>query len=167
MTWPPASKCVILVYPHTSNWDFFYGYLARLAMGLPLQWIGKSELFRWPFAAVFRAMGGIPVDRSGRTGMIAQLKAEFDRRPSLWLAIAPEGTRAHTTRWKSGFYHLAVSAGIPVGLGFIDYRTRVVGLSTYLTMTGDVEADLRQIREVYSGKIGRHPERAGDIRLGG
>ena len=108
VTPPTTPKCVILVYPHTSNWDFFYGYLARLAMELPLQWIGKSELFRGPFATVFRSMGGIPVDRSGRTGMIAQLKAEFDRRPFLWLAIAPEGTRAHTTRWKSGFYRIAV-----------------------------------------------------------
>jgi hypothetical protein len=83
----------------------------------------------------------------------------------MWLAIAPEGTRSHVTRWKSGFYRLAVAAGVPVGLAFIDYRTRQVGLREYVTLTGDPASDMARIRGVYAGKVGKHPELAGEIQL--
>jgi 1-acyl-sn-glycerol-3-phosphate acyltransferase len=156
---------VIVVYPHTSNWDFVVGYLARVAVNLPVHWIGKDELFRWPFAAMFRRMGGIPVNRRENTGLIGQLALEFRRRTWLWLAVAPEGTRAHTDAWRSGFYHLALAANVPVGLAFIDYGSRVVGLETYLTLTGNEQEDLRRIRAAYAGKIGRHPSNAGEIRF--
>jgi len=165
ITPPPVPRCVIIVYPHTSNWDFVIGYLARLAAGLPLQWIGKDTLFRWPVAGLFRRMGGVPVDRRRPTGLIGQLAGELERSDRMWLALAPEGTRARTDHWKSGFYHLALAAKVPVGLAFIDYRTRVVGLDTYLTMSGDEEADLARIRAFYAGKTGKHPEQASDIRL--
>jgi len=165
ITPPPAPRCVIVVYPHTSNWDFVIGYLARVAAGLPVEWIGKDTLFRWPVAGLLRRMGGVPVDRRRPTGLIDQLAGELERRDRMWLALAPEGTRARTDHWKSGFYHLALKAKVPVGLAFIDYRTRVVGLDTYLTMSGDEEADLARIRAVYAGKEGKHPEQASDIRL--
>lgn len=165
ITWPPVPKCVIIVYPHTSNWDFIIGYLARVAAGLPAQWVGKDTLFRWPIAGLLRRMGGIPVNRRKRTGLIAQLTQEFDRRPWMWVAVAPEGTRARTGHWKSGFYHLALAAQVPVGLAFIDYRRRVVGLSTYLTLSGDEERDLTQMRAVYADKVGRHPAQASEIRF--
>ena len=165
ITPPPAPRCVIIVYPHTSNWDFVIGYLARVAAGLPVEWIGKDTLFRWPVAALLRRMGGVPVDRRRPTGLIDQLAGELERCDRMWLALAPEGTRARTDHWKSGFYHLALKAKVPVGLAFIDYRTRVVGLDTYLTMSGDEEADLARIRAVYAGKTGKHPEQASDIRL--
>ena len=137
--WPPVPKGVIVVYPHTSNWDFIIGYLARLAAGLPARWIGKDTLFRWPLAGLLRRMGGIPVNRRQRTGLIAQLVSEFGRHPWLWVAVAPEGTRARTGHWKSGFYHLALAAEVPVGLAYLDYQRRVVGLSTYITLDGDEE----------------------------
>jgi 1-acyl-sn-glycerol-3-phosphate acyltransferase len=165
ITPPPAPRCVIIVYPHTSNWDFVIGYLARVAAGLPVQWIGKDTLFRWPVAGLLRRMGGVPVDRRRPTGLIDQLAGELERRDRMWLALAPEGTRARTDHWKSGFYHLALKAKVPVGLAFLDYRTRVVGLDTYLTMSGDEEADLARIRAIYAGKEGKHPEQASDIRL--
>jgi 1-acyl-sn-glycerol-3-phosphate acyltransferase len=167
IVWPPVPRCVIIVYPHTSNWDFVVGYLAKLAVGLPVQWMGKDTLFRWPAARLLRRMGGIPVNRRERTGLTERLAGELRRRRRMWLAIAPEGTRARTDHWKSGFYHLALAAGVPVGLAFIDYRTKVVGLETYLSLTGDVERDLTRVRQAYAGKVGRHPERAGAIRLGG
>jgi 1-acyl-sn-glycerol-3-phosphate acyltransferase len=110
-------------------------------------------------------MGGIPVNRRERTGLIAQLQGEFERRDWMWLAIAPEGTRSHVAHLKSGFYRLAIAAGVPVGLAFIDYRTRVVGLRTYVALTGDPDADMARIREVYAGKVGKHPELAGELRL--
>jgi 1-acyl-sn-glycerol-3-phosphate acyltransferase len=162
---PPGPKGIIIVYPHTSNWDFPLGYLTRLAMRVPLSFVGKDSLFRWPVAGLLRRMGGIPVNRRERTGLIAQLQGEFERRDWMWLAIAPEGTRSHVAHLKSGFYRLAIAAGVPVGLAFIDYRTRVVGLRTYVTLTGDSDADMVRIREVYAGKVGKHPELAGELRL--
>jgi len=90
---------------------------------------------------------------------------EFQRRDWMWLAIAPEGTRSHVPHWKSGFYRLALAAGVPVGLAFIDYRTRVVGLREYVHLTGDREADMARIRAAYEGKVGLRPERAGTIQL--
>lgn len=163
---PPVPKCLVVVYPHTSNWDFVVGYLAKLAAGLPVWWIGKDALFRPPFAALFRRMGGIPVNRREPAGFVDQLVLEMERRPRMWLAITPEGTRAYTDRWKSGFYRLALAARVPVGLAFIDYRARVVGLETYLTLSGDEDRDLERIRAVYAGKVGKRPELAGAIRFG-
>lgn len=165
ITPPPGPKGILIVYPHTSNWDFPVGYLVKLAMGLPLSFVGKDELFRWPFGSLFRWLGGIPVNRRERTGLIAQLAEEFQRRDWMWLALSPEGTRKHTDRWKSGFYHLALAADVPVGLAWIDWKTREVGLREYVRMTGDRDADMARIRAAYAGKVGRRPECAGEIRL--
>ena len=166
VVFPPGPRCLIVVYPHTSNWDFVVGYLAKLAAGLPVWWVGKDTLFRPPLAALFRRMGGIPVNRREPAGIVGELAAELARRPRMFLAITPEGTRAYTDRWKSGFYRVALAAGVPVGLAFIDYRARQVGLETYLTLTGDEERDLERIRAVYAGKVGKRPALAGAIRFG-
>ncbi len=163
--WPPAPRCVIAVYPHTSNWDFVVGYLTKVAAGLPVSWVGKDTLFRWPFAGLLRRMGGIPVNRREPTGLVGQLARELERRPRMWLAIAPEGTRSYTDHWRSGFYRLALEAGVPLGLAFIDYRAREVGLATWLALTGDEEADLQRIRAAYAGKVGKHPDQASPIRF--
>jgi 1-acyl-sn-glycerol-3-phosphate acyltransferase len=162
---PPGPKGIIIVYPHTSNWDFVVGYLAKLASGLPLRFVGKDTLFRGPFGPLFRRMGGIPVDRRAPRGFVGELAEELRRRPRMWIAIAPEGTRAYRDHLKSGFYRLALEAGVPVGLGFIDWRTRRVGLDTYVTMTGDEAADLERIRAFYEGKAGRRPGQESAIRF--
>jgi 1-acyl-sn-glycerol-3-phosphate acyltransferase len=162
---PPVPRCVIIVYPHTSNWDFVVGYLAKVASGLRAHFVGKDTLFRWPFGGLLRRMGGIPVNRREPTGLIGQLAAEMARRPRMWLAIAPEGTRSRTDHWKSGFYRLALAANVPVGLAFIDYRTRAVGLDTFLTLSGDEEQDLAQMRAFYADKVGKRPHQASDIRF--
>jgi 1-acyl-sn-glycerol-3-phosphate acyltransferase len=161
--WPAVPHCVVIVYPHTSNWDFFVGYLAKMAEGVPAQWIGKDSIFRWPVAGLLRRMGGIPVNRREPTGLIRRLVEEFERRPFLWLAMAPEGTRARTDHWKSGFYRLALAAGVPVGLAALDWGTRRVVLRTWLTLSGDEAADLARIREAYAGVVGRRPELASPI----
>jgi 1-acyl-sn-glycerol-3-phosphate acyltransferase len=162
---PPGPKCIIAVYPHTSNWDFGVGYLAKLAAGLPVHFVGKHTLFRGPLGPLLRRMGGIPVDRRAATGLIGQLVNEMEARPWMWLAIAPEGTRAYVDHWKSGFYRVAAAAKVPIGLAFIDWRARVVGLTEYLVPSGDEAADLERIRRVYGGKVGRRPELAGEIRF--
>lgn len=165
VTLPPGPRCVIAVYPHTSNWDFLVGYLAKLAAGLPVHFVGKHTLFRPPLGALLRRMGGIPVDRRAATGLVAQLVREMEARPWMWLAIAPEGTRAHVGSLKSGFYRLALRAKAPIGLAYIDWGARVVGLTTYLAPTGDEEADLAALRAAWAGKVGRRPALAGDIRF--
>lgn len=165
LPWPPEPRGIIVVYPHTSNWDFVVGMLALLATGLPAQWVAKDTLFRWPFGRLLRCLGGIPVNRREHTGFIEQLAAEFRRRPWMWLALAPEGTRARTEHWKSGFYHLALAAGVPVGLGFLDYGRRVAGVTSWLSLSGDQGQDLARIRAFYADKSGLHPALAGKIRL--
>jgi 1-acyl-sn-glycerol-3-phosphate acyltransferase len=165
MVEPPAPKGVIIVYPHTSNWDFVVGFLARAAAGLHAQWIGKDSLFRWPFGALLRRMGGIPVRRGARTGIITELVEEYARRDRIWIALSPEGTRTRTDHWKSGFYHLAVAARVPLGLAFIDYGRRLVELRTFVDLSGDPDADLARLRAFYAGVRGHRPERASDIRL--
>ncbi|MCU0976368.1 MAG: 1-acyl-sn-glycerol-3-phosphate acyltransferase [Steroidobacteraceae bacterium] len=162
---PPAPKGIIVVYPHTSNWDFIVGVLFKFAAGLPAHWMGKDSLFRWPLRRLFIRMGGIPINRRERTGFVATLLEEFARQEWMWLAVAPEGTRSRTDHWKSGFYQIAVAGGLPVGLGFIDYATRSVGIGAYLEMTGDAEADFARIRAFYTDKRGRRPDQESDIRL--
>ncbi len=162
---PPGPKCVIAVYPHTSNWDFVVGYLAKLAAGVPVHFVGKHTLFRWPLGRFLRRMGGIPVDRGAHAGVVHQLVREMEARPWMWLAIAPEGTRAKVDHWKSGFYRVALDAKVPIGLAFIDWRERVVGLGGYFTPVGDEEADLARIRAAFAGKVGKRPENAGEIRF--
>ncbi|MFT3916627.1 MAG: lysophospholipid acyltransferase family protein [Anaeromyxobacteraceae bacterium] len=165
VTLPDGPKGIIIVYPHTSNWDFPVGYLAKLAIALPLRWMGKDSLFLGPFGAMFRWMGGIPVNRRERTGFIAGLVREFEERDWLWLALAPEGTRKHTDHLKSGFWHLALAAKVPVGLAYIDWGEKVIGLHRYLPMTGDEAADLAAIRAEYHGKRGKRPGNESELRF--
>lgn len=163
---PSVSKFVITFYPHTSNWDFVVGILARAAIGLPCHFVAKDTLFRWPLGGILRWMGGIPVNRREHTGFIAQLALEFAARERFFVAIAPEGTRSRTQSWKSGFYHLALASGVPLALAFIDYPRREIGIGAYLVLTGDVARDLEAIRSFYSDKIGKWPGNQGEIRLG-
>jgi len=161
----PSPKGVLVVYPHTSNWDFIIGMLYRLGHAIPVHWLGKHSLFRWPVAGLLKRLGGIPVDRRAPRGAIRSIADEFDRHESMWLAVAPEGTRAHTDHWKSGFYQIALAADVPCGLGFIDYPSKTLGIVEFIRFTGDQEQDLDRIRAFYAGKRGLHPEQASDIRL--
>jgi 1-acyl-sn-glycerol-3-phosphate acyltransferase len=163
--WPPVSKAVVVVYPHTSNWDFVVGILGRAAAGLPLNWMAKDTLFRWPFGAFFRKLGGIPVNRREHKGAVAQMQADFARRPYLWLVIAPEGTRGFVPHWKSGFYRLACAAGVPLGLGYLDYGRRIVGIADWISLSGDEERDLTRLRAFYADKKALKPAQAGAIRF--
>jgi len=165
LVWPPEPKGVIMVYPHTSNWDFVIGVLFRVGYALPASWVGKIEMFRGPFRKWFGRIGGIPVDRRRARGFIDQLLAEFGSRDWMWLAITPEGTRSHTDYLKPGFYQLALAGDLPVALAYIDYGARTVGIDTYVRMTGDREADMARIREFYAGRRGRRDDLAGELRL--
>ena len=160
---PPGPKGVLMVYPHTSNWDFPIGVLCRHAIGLDAQWMGKDSLFKGPAGPIMRALGGIAIDRRAPHGVTAEIVRQFRRRERLWLAITPEGTRSHRPHLKSGFYRIALAADVPCGLGFIDYASRTVGVDTWVRFTGDEARDLETLREFYAGKQGRHPANAGTI----
>jgi 1-acyl-sn-glycerol-3-phosphate acyltransferase len=162
---PPWPQSVIIVYPHTSNWDFVVGMLGRAAIDLRCHFAAKDALFRGPFGAWLRRIGGIPVNRRAPTGFVGQLAQEFTQRRKFHLVFTPEGTRAKTDHWKTGFYRLALAARVPLGLGFIDYARREVGVGGWLELSGEPEADLDRIRAFYAGKRGRRQELAGTIRF--
>ena len=161
----PAPKGILVVYPHTSNWDFFVGVVYKIGTALPARWVGKHTLFRWPVKSLLVYLGGIPIRRDQRSGLVDAMLAEFAKHDRMWLAVTPEGTRSRTDYWKSGFYRIALAGKLPVGLGYIDYATRTIGVDTYLTLTGDVAVDFARIRAFYQDKRGHRPENAGDIRL--
>ena len=162
---PPAPHGIIIVYPHTSNWDFLFGVLYKIGVGLPIRWMGKDTLFRWPLRRILLRLGGMPIRRDQRSGFVAALLTEFERSDWLWIVIAPEGTRSFTNHWKSGFYRMAIAGRLPVGLGYIDYATRTVGVDQYLTLSGDEALDFARIRAFYADKRGLRPEMAGTIEL--
>jgi 1-acyl-sn-glycerol-3-phosphate acyltransferase len=162
---PPRPQSVIIVYPHTSNWDFVIGLLGRAAIQLRCHFAGKDTLFRGPFGAWLRRIGGIPVNRREPTGFVGQLAREFAQRSEFHIVFTPEGTRAKTEYWKTGFYRLALAARVPLGLAFIDYGHREVGVGGWLDLSGDPEVDLDRIRDFYADKRGRRHELAGTIRF--
>jgi len=163
---PPQrpARAVVVGYPHTSNWDALYGQLGKLALGLNARWVGKDNLFRWPFAGLLRRLGGIPVDRRAPHGFVDQMAAQFAAQPEFLLVMAPEGTRRLTDGWKSGFYRIALAAGVPLILTTVDYARREVGILAYLEPSGDPEADIATIAAHYAGRQGRNPALASPIR---
>lgn len=161
----PPAKAVIVFYPHTSNWDFFIGILARASLGLSAHWVAKDSIFRWPVAGLLRWLGGIPVNRRQSTGFVRQLEAEFIAAEEFHLVIAPEGTRSLTPGWKSGFYHVARAAQVPVGLGFIDYPSKRVGIADYMELCGDEATDLARLAEAYADYRGKYPALQGPVSL--
>ncbi len=162
---PPGPKSVVIVYPHTSNWDFPLGVLFRARYRMTASWAGKDTLFRWPLKALFLRLGGVPINRREHTGMVDQLVTVFATHDKFCLCIAPEGTRSKSGHWKTGFYRLAQTVGVPVGLGFIDYGSKRMGIDRWIRLSGNEENDLAMVRMFYADKAGRHPEKSGDIRF--
>ena len=162
---PPGPKTVVVVYPHTSNWDFPLGMLYRFWCGVRFQWAGKDSLFRWPSGWLFRRLGGIPINRREPNGTIGRLSSAFAEKESLHLCIAPEGTRARAEHWKSGFYHLARLMQVPVGLGFIDYQRKSLGVERWIDLSGSKDADLALIRDYYADKSALRADQASPIRF--
>ena len=164
---PPAPRGIIVVYPHTSNWDFVVGLLAKWAIGLPLRFVGKESLFRGLTGAtlgrLMRLWGGRPVDRHHASGAVSQLAALMRSEPWFWLALSPEGTRRFQDHLRSGFYHLALATQVPVGLAYIDYGRRAVGVRDYVRMSGDAAADLQLLQDFYADKRGLRPRLASTI----
>jgi 1-acyl-sn-glycerol-3-phosphate acyltransferase len=157
---PDDRKFVVIAAPHTSNWDLPHTLAAGIHYGKSIHWMGKATIFRWPFGGLMRWLGGISIDRSQSTNAVAAMVDVFAARSDLALVVAPSGTRSATARWKSGFYHIAHGAQVPLVLAYIDYKRREVGIADVLVPTGDYEADLVKIQAAYA-KVVSPPEPPG------
>ena len=162
---PDVPKSVLIVAPHTSNWDFPVMLALAVALGIKTTWMGKHTLFRPPFGFLMRRLGGLPINRGASHNIVEQAVQSFRERDRLTLAILPEGTRQRAPYWKSGFYHIANGARAPIVLGFADYARKVGGIGPVFMPSGDIEADMALIRDFYIGMIGKRPEQFGEIRL--
>lgn len=158
-------KAVIIVAPHTSNWDFPVGLFASFALGLSGHWVGKHTLFRWPFGGLMRWLGGIPINRRKSKNFVSQAADYFKQYENFRLVIAPEGTRRKTTKWKSGFYHIAKEATVPIVCAFIDFRRKVSGIGPIIMPSGDLQKDFEKIRDFYLTVGAKRPENRGEISL--
>jgi 1-acyl-sn-glycerol-3-phosphate acyltransferase len=156
-TLPPLAKFVLIVAPHTSNWDFIVGVLAMFALGLRASWLGKHTIFRFPLAPVLRWLGGEPIDRSVEHGTVAAEIKRFGEQPSWVLALSPEGTRRPVSHWKTGFHRIALGAGVPIVPVWFDYRSRCVGLGPPFQPTADESADVVTLRRFFRKDMARHP----------
>lgn len=161
---PPEDRYVVVVAPHTSNWDFPVGILAREAMELDARWVGKKALFRFPFGPIMRALGGVSVDRSRSQNFVEQVVERMRREEEFVLVITPEGTRSRMERWRTGFYYIALEAEVPVALAFLDFGRKRVGVGGWIRPTGDLEADMERIRDFYQGMEAKRPELMGPVR---
>lgn len=148
----PEPKCIVLGVPHTSIWDFVISYLYYHSLGATAYIMVKKELFWGPLGPILRSMGGIPLDKNKGATLTRQIIEEFNSRKRLHLAIAPEGTRSGTTKWKTGFHTIARAANIPVYLGYFDWGRKEVGRGVKFEITEDVQGDLKRIRQWYKDK---------------
>jgi 1-acyl-sn-glycerol-3-phosphate acyltransferase len=139
-------KLVIIVVPHTSNWDFLLGVVIRGSMGFKANFLGKDSLFRGPLGFFFRSLGGIPVNRNASQNMVQQVVEEAAKRESFILAIAPEGTRGKVKKWRTGFYYIALKAGLPIIMCQLDFEYKTARFLEPFNPTGNAEEDLRYIK---------------------
>jgi 1-acyl-sn-glycerol-3-phosphate acyltransferase len=164
---PDAPKYVALAFPHTSNWDGLLLLAMARSAGLSMSWMIKSDWFRGPMGPILRSSGAIAVDRSKSHNVVEQMVAEFGRHDRLVLVVPPEGTRSRSEHWRSGFYHIALGAGVPVVPGYLDYGRKRCGLGEPIELTGDAVADMDHIRAFYARvePTGHNPQDVGPIRL--
>jgi 1-acyl-sn-glycerol-3-phosphate acyltransferase len=152
---PSEKKYIIIVAPHTSNWDFMIGLCVRSILRFDAKFLGKKELFRFPFGALFKWLGGLPVDRSRNANMVDAVVDLFNQREELIIAIAPEGTRKYVPKWKTGFYFIAVKANIPILMASFEYPTKTVFASKPFYPTGNLQEDMKVIFDFYRNKQGK------------
>lgn len=162
---PEATRCVVVAAPHTSNWDMPLMLLFGWRFGLSPSFLMKHTVFVGPAGWLFRRVGGIAIDRRSRHGWVKVLAETFRSSDRLVLVIPPEGTRSRVDLWKSGFYHIAREAEVPLVLSYLDYGRRVGGFGLEFRPTGDLAADMDLIRDFYAGFRGRHPHLQGEVRL--
>lgn len=162
---PASRRYVLTSAPHTSNWDLAYMLAIAIQLDVKISFMAKSQLFAWPMGYFMRKAGGIPVLRDRRTNMVDQMADRFLTTPNLALAVPAEGTRGYVPHWKSGFYHIALKAGVPIVFGYLDYALKQGGFGPEMIPTGNISEDMDVIRDFYSDIQGKYPENFGEIRL--
>lgn len=158
---PALPKAVLIGAPHTSNWDFVFGISAVFLSELDIRFYAKHQLFRGPLGWLLRWFGGRPVDRGAAASVVEQTQEFFAQSDSLYMTLAPEGTRARVDKWKSGFWRMAVAAQVPIVCGYIDYQEKKVGIGPIITPSNNYEADLEKILDYYASISAAHPENFG------
>jgi 1-acyl-sn-glycerol-3-phosphate acyltransferase len=162
---PAAATYVLIAAPHTSNWDLFYLLALAWLLGVKVSWMGKQSLFFGPMGSVMRALGGVPVRRDRSSNLVEQMAETFAACDSLVLTVPAEGTRSYVPHWKSGFYHIALAAKVPIVLGYLDYARKRGGFGPELIPTGNISEDMDDLRAFYADVSGEYPERFGEVRL--
>jgi 1-acyl-sn-glycerol-3-phosphate acyltransferase len=162
---PEFDRYVLIAAPHTSNWDFPLMLAFAAAFDIRVTWMAKHNLFFWPMGWIMRAMGGMPILRHKNMNVVDAMVATFKTVPHLVLVVPTEGTRNRTEYWKSGFYHIARKAGVPIVPSFLDFGRKRGGFGPALETSGDVRADMQYFRDFYVGMKGKFPDQFGPIRL--
>lgn len=162
---PTTPKYVLIAAPHTTNWDLLYLLALSYATGVHISWLGKDTLFRGPVGILLRRLGGVPVVRDRRSGLVESLAVEFAAADQLVVVVPPEGTRGRTDHWRTGFYRIACAADVPIVCGYLDYARRTGGFGPVIEPTGDIAVDLPLFQAFYADKQGKHPDEHSDIAL--
>ncbi len=155
---PKEPKFILIGAPHTSNWDVPFVLSLAFAFRIKVFWMMKDSLFRWPFGGFMRWIGGIPIDRTKPNGMVAQTIDVFNEHAQLIIGVPPEGTRKKRKNWKTGFYHIAHGAGIPISMGFMDFKRKAGGFGPLLWPSGDINADFGLLRDYYATVTGKRDD---------
>lgn len=155
---PDVPKMLLVGAPHTSNWDYIFTVLTMYSLGIDLHYVGKSSLFDNPLGGVMRYLGGVSLDRATSQGFVDQMVEEFNHRDTFILAIMPEGTRRKVEKWRSGFYYIALGAGVPIVLVIFDYGRKIMHLGPAIWPSGDYEADLAEIQSHFAGIRGKYAQ---------
>lgn len=156
-------KAVIIMAPHSSTWDIIIGLIIKLATGAQFNWVGKKELFKGPLGEFFKYLGGLPLDREGTKNLVDAMIQEFQHRDRLLYGIAPEGSRSYRAHWRSGFYHIAVGAKVPIIFYYLDFKTKIGGCGPIFYPTGDIVQDMEEIRKFYANITPRNPKNCGPM----
>lgn len=164
---PPEKKFVLLGAPHTSNWDFFITLALIGYFDLPLRYMVKDQVFKGPWSGLLKSLGAIPIDRSRRVNVVDSTIEALQTHDEIVIGILPEGTRKRTEYWKSGFYHIAFGAGVPVVLAKVDGLSKTLTLGPAILLTGDIESDMAKIADYYSDAVAIFPDCFGPVRLRG
>ncbi len=158
---PKVKKCVIIVIPHTSNLDFFMGLLVRGILNIEINFVGKKELFAFPFGYYFRSVGGTPLDRSGGKNNVDATVEVFHSKETFRLGLSPEGTRKKVSELRTGFYYIALKANVPIIPVALDYDSKQVRIGSPIFVTGNYQQDMKTlILPHFKGAVGKIPERS-------
>ncbi|KAB2878176.1 glycerol acyltransferase [bacterium] len=153
---PNLPKFLAIAAPHTTNWDFILGMSALMAMNIRVHWLGKNTIFTWPVRYVWQWLGGRPVDRSKAHGVVEQIVQMFKDGPQFILGLSPEGTRKDMPKWRSGFYHIATGASVPILMAYFDFERKVLGIGPLFYPTGDMDKDIESMQNYYKPFTGKY-----------